>query len=100
MRTLLGKELKAPKWTVVESSVKQLSASAKKQVQTIVAHEGEYGMYCTVTLKDRSYVSFKVDARCVDNLADGVLCDIDSFMVYDMTNGEKTISRCYAEPAE
>lgn len=100
MRTLLGKELKAPKWTVIKDSIKQLNASARKQVQTIVAHEGEYGMYCTITLKDRSYVSFKVDARCMNNLAEGVLCDVNSFMVYDMTNGEKTISRCYAEPAE
>lgn len=101
MKTLLGKELKAAKWQVVKESVKQLSASAKKQVESITAHESDYGgYYCTVTLKDRSYVSFKLDVRCEKNIAEGVVCDIDSFMVYDLTNGEKTINRCYAEPAE
>lgn len=102
MKTLFGKELKAPKWNVIEESVEQISAEMLPEIKHIVAHHSDQynNWYCTITLKDGSYVSFTLDVRCEKSMAEGLLCNPKTFMVYNMTNGEKTIRRCYAEAAE
>lgn len=98
----LGKQVKSfesSKWEVVESSIMKLKASQLKLVKQITVHQSEFDdskLYARIELTE-GYVDFTIDARCARHLADGDKLDPKSIMVFDLTNGEKTINRLYGE---
>lgn len=99
-KMLLGKELKAftAQWTVVPNTTKKLTKSQLNTV-TITVHTSEYDdgkLYACITTSE-GYVNFTIDSRIARRLQDGDTIDPASVRVYDLTNGEKTITRLYGE---
>lgn len=101
MANFLGKQIKSfgSKWEIVESSIMKITSSQLKKVKQITVHQSEFDdskLYARIELKD-GYVDFTIDSRCAKHLEDGDKLDPKSIMVYDLTNGEKTINRLYGE---
>lgn len=93
--TLFGKEIKTLEqhWTVVEGSVKKFTAKMLKSIVEIrVRYSSEYDhYYATVFLKE-GYVSWRLDCKFQGHVGDSIIPE--TFRVYQLTNGEKTIVRC------
>lgn len=93
--TLFGKEIKTleNRWTVVEGSAKKFTAKMLKDVIEIrVRYSEEYEHYYAVVVLKQGYVSWQLDCKFQGEEED--LIDPKSFRVYQLTNGEKTITRC------
>ena len=84
-------------WTKVQGSEKKLPASLLKEVDFAVVRESSYGgFYLSVNLIDGSYASFpKLDVRCPASA--GQLVKPSSIRVYELSNGEDTITKCWVE---
>ena len=100
MKTFLGKSVKTytNSWTVVEGSVKKINAKLAKQVDCIEVRTSKYNseeLYATIKLIGGGVVSFTIDRKC--SLQDGDFVDPTSVMVYQLTNGEKTIERMFGK---
>lgn len=93
--TLFGKEIKTleNRWTVVEGSAKKFTAKMLKDIIEIrVRYSEEYEHYYAVVVLKQGYVSWQLDYKFRGD--EGDLIDPKSFRVYQLTNGEKTITRC------
>ena len=96
MKTLFGKEVRTyseSSWKLVPGSAQQFTKSSIKRVTEIeVKYSEEYEhLYAVVKLKE-GYVSWQLDRKFRGE--EGDLIDPASFMVFQLTNGEKTITRC------
>lgn len=94
-KSLFGKALKSyseSSWELVKGSVQKPNKALLKEIKEIRVHESDYDDGCyAVVLMTEGYTQWKLDRRC--KLEEGDLIDPTTFMVFDMTNGEKTISR-------
>lgn len=99
MKTLLGKALRERKnnWTVVPGTTKGLTAKALTNITEIRVFNSEFSddVYCSINTADNKFVNFTVDRQA--HLQAGDLIDPKSVRVYDLTNGEKTITRLYGK---
>ena len=96
MRTFLGKEVRTyseSSWKLVPGSAQQIKKSDLKKVKSIeVKYSEEYDHLYAVVLLDTGYVSWQLDLKFKGE--EGDTLDPSSFMVFQLTNGEKTITRC------
>lgn len=93
--TLFGKEIKTLEnhWTVVEGSVKKFTAKMLKEVKEIrVKYSDKYDHLYAVVILEQGYVSWQLDYKFQGE--EDNMIDPKSFRVYQLTNGEKTITRC------
>ena len=106
MATLFGKEIKSfteITWNVVPKSVKKFTAKMLENVTEIkVRYSEKYDhYYATIYLKN-GCVSWQLDYKFQGNVGDTIIPE--TFRVYQLTNGEKVITRCtgkvYQLPAE
>lgn len=99
MKTFLGLNVKTReiKWTLVENSVKKMTKATLKQVKSVSINQSEYSddLYLLIDLGGEEYVTCTLDRKCKLQVGDKV--DPSTILVYDITNGEKTIKRCFAE---
>lgn len=99
MKTFLGLNVKTreTKWTLVENSVKKMTKTTLKQVKSVSINQSEYSddLYLLIDLGGEEYVSCTLDRKCKLQIGDKV--DPSTILVYELTNGEKTIKRCFAE---
>lgn len=99
MKTFLGLNVKTKesKWNLIEGSVKKMNRSALKQVKSVSINQSEYSddLYLLIDLGNEEYVTCTLDRKC--KLQEGDKVDPSTILVYDLTNGEKTIKRCFAE---
>lgn len=96
MKTFLGKEVRTyseSSWKLVPGSAQQIKKAELKKVKSIeVRYSEEYDYLYAVVLLDTGYVSWQLDRKFKGE--EGDLIDPSSFMVFQLTNGEKTITRC------
>lgn len=96
MKTFLGKEVRTyseSSWKLVPGSAQQIKKADLKKVKSIeVKYSEEYDHLYAVVLLDTGYVSWQLDRKFKGE--EGDLIDPSSFMVFQLTNGEKTITRC------
>lgn len=97
----LGKQVKTFQqgWKVIESSIQKIKASELKKVLNISVHQSDFDetqLYALIELSE-GYVSFTLDAKCRKHLAPGDLIDPKTVIVFDLTNGEKTITRMFGK---
>lgn len=97
---ILGFESKKTTWKVVSSSIKKLSKTELSQIDRIVSRQSSYhedSYYAVIFLMNGEYINLPlIDINCkVD--AD-VELDPESLKVFNLTNGEKVITRVYAKP--
>lgn len=99
MKTFLGLNVKTreSKWTLVEKSVKKMTKATLKQVKSVSINQSEYSddLYLLIDLGDEEYVTCTLDRKC--KLQEDSKVDPSTILIYDLTNGEKTIKRCFAE---
>lgn len=97
MKTLFGREIKSSKWNIVEGSLKKFDAKTLKNISCLVAKQSNYSdcCYLTVEFKDGSYCNLPLLDKKIE-VKVGTLMDPKSFMLYKITNGDKTIERCFA----
>lgn len=99
MKTFLGLNVKTKesKWTLIEESVKKMTKASLKRVKSVSINQSEYSdnLYLLIDLGGEEYVSCTLDRKCKLQIGDKV--DPSTILVYDLTNGEKTIKRCFAE---
>ena len=91
-------EIRSAKWQAVEGSQAKLSkADCKLVTQAIVLEcEGKFGSYKAVKLTVESLGKafwFNLDAASSNNYEHLEEIDASSMIVYDLTDGEKTITR-------
>ena len=96
---ILGKTAKTVKnnWNLVEGSEQMLSKAMAKKASVKVVKSDKFDkdtLLALVTIGDK-YVTFKLDVTC--SLEEGDVIDPSSVRVYQLTNGEKTITRLYGE---
>lgn len=96
MKTFLGKEVRTyseSSWKLVPGSAQQIKKADLKKVKTIeVRYSEEYDHLYAVVMLDTGYVSWQLDRKFKGEEGDTI--DPSSFMVFQLTNGEKTITRC------
>lgn len=96
MKTFLGKEVRTYSesiWKLVPGSAQQIKKADLKKVKSIeVRYSEEYDHLYAVVMLDTGYVSWQLDRKFKGNEKD--LIDPSTFMVFQLTNGEKTITRC------
>lgn len=102
MATFLGKEIKTyaeSTWSLVAGSAQQISKKDLKKVRKIeVRYSEEFDhLYATVYLQE-GVVSWQLDRKFKGE--EGDLIDPSTFMVYQITNGEKVITRCIGQVEE
>ena len=94
--SFLGKEVRTyseSSWKLVPGSAQQIKKADLKKVKSIeVRYSEEYDHLYAVVLLDTGYVSWQLDRKFKGE--EGDLIDPSSFMVFQLTNGEKTITRC------
>lgn len=99
MKTFLGLNVKTKesKWTLITDSVKKMTKATLKQVKSVSINQSEYSddLYLLIDLGDEEYVTCTLDRKC--KLQEGDKVDPSTILVYELTNGEKTIKRCFAE---
>lgn len=80
-------------WVLVAGSAKQISSKDLNRVKRIeVKHSKKYEhLYATVFLDD-GYVSWRLDNKC--ECKEGDMIDPKTFIIYQLTNGATTITRC------
>ena len=96
---ILGKTAKTVKnnWNLVEGSEQMLSKAMAKKASFKVVKSDKFDkdtLLAVVTIGDK-YVTFKLDTTC--SLEEGDVIDPSSVRVYQLTNGEKTITRLYGK---
>ena len=98
MESLLGRKVLKSKWTLVPNSLLKFKAVELKQIESIVVTASDYSddCYAVVNLKDGGYCNMPLLDR-KSNLEAGQQIDPKTFRVYKLTNGDKTIERCYGE---
>lgn len=100
MKAFLGKEVRTyseSSWKLVPGSAQQIKKSDLKKVKSIeVRYSEEYDHLYAVVLLDTGYVSWQLDRKFKGD--EGDLIDPSTFMVFQLTNGEKTITRCTGRP--
>lgn len=96
MKTFLGKEVRTyseSSWKLVPGSAQQIKKADLKKVKSIeVRYSEEYDHLYAVVMLDTGYVSWQLDRKFKGEEKD--LIDPSTFMVFQLTNGEKTITRC------
>ena len=96
MATFLGKEVRTyseSSWKLVPGSAQQITKSGLKKVKEIeVKYSEEYDHLYAVVKLQKGYVSWQLDRKFKGE--EGDFIDPASFMVFQLTNGEKTITRC------
>ena len=96
MKTFLGKEVRTyseSSWKLVPGSAQQINKSDLKKVKAIeVRYSEEYEHLYAAVMLDTGYVSWQLDRKFKGE--EGDIIDPSSFMVFQLTNGEKTITRC------
>lgn len=80
-------------WKLVSGSAKQISSKDLDRVKRIeVKHSKKYEhLYATVFL-DSGYASWRLDDKC--ECKEGDMIDPKTFIIYQLTNGATTITRC------
>lgn len=96
MKTFLGKEVRTyseSTWKLVPGSAQQIKKADLKKVKSIeVRYSEEYDHLYAVVMLDTGYVSWQLDRKFKGGEGDTI--DPSTFMVFQLTNGEKTITRC------
>ena len=96
MKTFLGKEVRTyleSTWKLVPGSAQQIKKADLKKVKSIkVRYSEEYDHLYAVVMLDTGYVSWQLDRKFRGE--EGDLLDPETFMVFQLTNGEKTVTRC------
>lgn len=93
--TLFGKEIKTLEnhWNVIEGSVKKFTAKMLQDIIEIrVKYSDKYEHYYAVVVLKQGYVSWQLDYKFRGD--EGDLIDPKTFRVYQLTNGDVTITRC------
>lgn len=97
---ILGFESKKTTWKVVSKSIKKFSSAELKKIDKIVSRQSSYhedSCYAVIFLVNGEYINLPlIDINC--KIDEGVELDPESLKVFDLTNGEKTITRIYAKP--
>lgn len=98
MENLLGRKVLKSKWALVPNSLLKFKAAELKQIECIKVAASDYSedCYAVVHLKDGGYCNMPLLDR-KSSLETGQLIDPETFRVYKLTNGDKTIERCYGE---
>lgn len=98
MSNILGKAAKTvtENWKLVNNSVKKLAKSQLAQTTAVVFQSkfDEDKLVARVTVGNQ-YVDFTVDVKCRLEAGDSI--DPATVKVYELTNGEKTITRLWGE---
>ena len=96
MATFLGKEVRTyseSSWRLVPGSAQQITKAGLKKVKEIeVEYSKEYNHLYAVVKLNTGYVSWQLDRKFKGK--EGDLIDPSTFMVFQLTNGDKTITRC------
>lgn len=99
VKKLLGRSIKTSKWVAVEGTNKRFSSSELKVINYIEVRKSDFNednYYAVVILKDGSWCNMpRVDRSC--RVEEGDLLDPESFRVFSLTDGEKTIERCWGK---
>lgn len=98
LESLLGRAVRTAKWTAVAGSNQKFSEAELKQIDHIEVKNSDFDddYYAVVILKDGSWCNMpKLDKSM--NAEEGDMIDPKTFRLFKLTNGEKTIERCWGK---
>lgn len=98
-RLFMGLQIKKSKWEIINGSLKKATKSVISKISSIEIHASSYkeeGLYAVILLVTGEYCTCAVDSK--SSLEEGDLMDPSSLVVYQLTNGEKVITRCNGKP--